>query len=255
MAPGGVMMGSMSDSCTWPVDVAQLPKDYDEKTMRPAVDSAVGVLWALTGRAYALCPVEARPCPPGTHFPRGLSLEPGPGWGPVIESGVIRNVTDVLSMACDRTGGVVLPGPVSRLLGMTVDGEDIAVESLVRRGDVIHRAAGQAWPDQDLTMPSGAPGTWSVRYLWGKEPPAGAAYVVAVLAREFYAAATGGKCQLPRRTQSIQRQGVSVNMVDPSDIYASGATGLSEVDLWIRAHNPYKLAESATVWSPDMGVW
>lgn len=207
----------------------------------------------MTGRAYALCPVEVRPCPPGMGW-SGVPLTPGPGWQPVIDSGVIRNVSTVEVVTCGGHDAIYLPGPVAEVLGWTVDGVDMDLAGLVVHGNQIRRLAGQSWPSQNLSLPSGHVGTWSVRYLRGRTPPPGAAGMVGMLANEFYAAATGGKCRLPRRTSQVQRQGVTVSMVDPSEIFASGSTGLSEVDLWVKAHNPYGLTEETTVWSPDKAV-
>lgn len=241
--------------CTWPIDRTCLPADADQDLVDHAADTAVGVLWALTGRRFGLCPVEARPSPPGTHYPAGNPLSPGPGWVPHLDAGTIRNVPACLGPACDRHGAIVLPGPVHQLLGMDVEGEEVDLTSIIRDGDRIYRRDGLPWPDQHLDRPSGDEGTWAVRYLRGEPVPAGGARMVGVLANEFLAACTTGRCQLPRRTTQVQRQGVTMTMVDPSDIYASGATGISEVDLWIRAHNPNRLASRPVVWSPDLGVW
>lgn len=51
----------------------------------------------------------------------------------------------------------------------------------------------------------------------------------------------GGKCRLPRRVQTVSRQGVTYQMVDPTDIYRDGLTGLPEVDIWIASVNPNRL--------------
>ncbi|MDO4610970.1 hypothetical protein [Corynebacterium sp.] len=240
--------------CSWPVDDACRPEGADDDSWASACRTAVTVLWALTGRVYGVCPVEARPCPPGTPPAAGF-LAPGPGWAPVIDSGVVRNVPTCIATSCDRSGGITLPGPVHVILGVTVDGDDVDTATITRHGDTIYRAADAPWPRQDLTRESGQPGTWSVRYLRGTPPPAGAGEAVGALAREFHAACHGGRCRLPRRTEQVQRQGVTVTMVSPEDIYAAGATGLTEVDLWIRAVNPHRLAEPSRVWSPDAGVW
>src|SRR5699024_12020251 len=92
-------------------------------------------------------------------------------------------------------------------------------------------------------------GTWAVHYKRSHIPPAGAAHMVGLLALEFYNGATGGKCRLPRRTTNVQRQGVTISMVDPTEIFDSGATGITEVDLWVRELYPYMLREATSVWS------
>lgn len=240
--------------CTWPVDDTCRPEGSDDADWAEAARTAVAVLWALTGRRFGVCPVEARPCPPGSRT-APVPPAPGPGWAPLLHDGTMRNVPTCVTPGCDRAGGILLPGPVHTILAVTVDGEEVDPATITRRGDVIHRHGGRPWPAQDLTRPSGEPGTWSVRYLRGTPPPAGAAGAAGALAREFHAACHGGRCRLPRRTEQVQRQGVTVTMVNPEEIYAAGATGLTEVDLWIQAHNPHRLQQPARAWSPDLGVW
>lgn len=255
MSPPPITLWGMTTSpCTWPVARSCLPDNANPALVAEAVDTAVGVLWALTGRRFGTCPVEARPCPPGTP-PSGIPLSPGPGWVPLLDAGTIRNAPACTTTACDRTGAIILPGPVHKLLGMSVDGDDVDLTTVVLHGDRIMRRDGLPWPAQHLDRPEGDPGTWSIRYLRGTPPPAGAAHAVGTLAKEFLAACTTGKCALPRRTTQVQRQGVTVSMVDPQDIFDSGATGLPEVDLWIRAWNPNRMQQPAAVWSPDQAVW
>lgn len=171
-----------------------------------------------------------------------------------MDAGVIRNVPVCQSLVCDRSGSILLPGPVYTILGWTVDGVEMPASTLNRMGDRVWMTEG-TWPPQTLSLPATEDGTWAIRYLRGQEPPEGASLMVAILAREHLAAINGGTCKLPQRATQVQRQGVTVQMVDPQAIYDSGATGISEVDLWVRAHNPHKLSQPATVWSPDQAVW
>lgn len=221
--------------------------------LEEAVDSAIGILWALTGRRFGLTAVEARPCPPDTSL-RGVPLSPGPGWAPVLDAGTIRNAPTCQAVSCRRDGALLLPGPVRTILGWTTDGQEMDVSLLHRAGDLVW-LNNRRWPLQDLSLPASEYGTWSIRYLRGEVPPPGASGMVAALAREYLAAATGGTCQLPQRATQVQRQGVTVSMVDPTEIYESGATGITEVDLWIKAMNPHGLSQPSTVWSPDMSAW
>jgi hypothetical protein len=70
---------------------------------------------------------------------------------------------------------------------------------------------------------------------------------VGLLAKEFMNACSGGKCRLPRRVRSVSRQGVTMDMVDPTSIYAEGLTGLPEIDTWLKAVNPFTLAQPPKV--------
>lgn len=228
----------MSDPCTWPVDTSCLPPattDAERARIAAATDAAVHVLWAITGRQFGTCAILARPCP--THAD-----------------------TAVCGMAggCSPHGAsvVALPGPVHRVLEVTVDGTVIAADSWAIEGDRLYRMGGYTWPAQTLTRPLGEPGTWAVRYERGHPPPAGAANFVGQLAAEFIkSCTTPDACALPRRVTSITRQGVTMQMADPQAIISAGGTGLPEVDLWVSAINPHRLAQPPAVYTPDQAVW
>lgn len=244
----------MTNPCTWPVARHCLPTTSEESLLAGSIDAAVGVLWALTGRRFGVCPTVARPC---TNTAPSMVVAPhGPWMMPIIDSGVWRNIS-CGDRSCRResTSTVLLPGPVHEITGVAVDGVKLDPASYSVEGDWLYRADGTAWPDQNLTRPLGTPGTWSVTYMRGTPPPAGADTAVAALAGEFYNSCTDPeKCVLPRNVTQITRQGVTMQMADPQTIIEQGSTGLPEVDLWVRAHNPHRLAEPSQVWSPDMEV-
>lgn len=239
--------------CTWPVDADCLGDFADTPGLPDAVDAAIVVLWALTGRQFGVCETVARPCP--------RPAEGGPWfWAqwmvPLLEDGRWRNYSCVPSTRCSRIGEstVLLPGPVHHITKVTVDGADIDPDSWAVEGNWLIRATG-TWPSQNLSAPPGTPGTWTVTYGRGIEPPAGAGRHVARLAREFLLSCTDpGKCALPRNTTQIQRQGVTVQMADPQAIIDAGGTGIPEIDLWVRAINPHRLPADSLVWSPELGV-
>jgi hypothetical protein len=60
-----------------------------------------------------------------------------------------------------------------------------------------------------------------------------------------------GECQLPGRTTSVQREGLSFTLLDPQDYLRDGKTGLPSVDLWISSTNPRKALRPAGVFTPD----
>ncbi|WP_280499026.1 hypothetical protein [Nocardia cyriacigeorgica] len=240
-------------SCQWPVATTCLPEvtaPEDKARLQAAVDTAVSVLWSFTGRQYGCCPRIVRPCPRDCDGP--LFWLPGWSWYPELEAGVWRNITCSCGPTCTIGGpGVVhLPGPVCSVQEVTVDGAVIDSNLYVLEGDALYHRGGR-WPDQDLTKPAGSPGTWTVSYLSGRTPPPGADQMVALLAKEFWAACTGGKCRLPRRVESLTRQGVSMKMSDPAVLFDQRVTGIPEVDLWISAVNPTQQIAPAAVFSPD----
>lgn len=242
---------------TWPVDRTCLPDIDDDDSpedrvkLETAIDTAVLVLWSLTGRAYAIETVTARPC---ARYPdAGPLLDVDGPFVPLLMDGQWINYSVCSGATCtpDGLGVVELPGPVVSVEAVTVDGTVIAPESYRVEGNYLYRVAGGEWPSQDLSVPAGSPGTWSVTYTRGVPPPPGAASMVGQLAQEFWKVCTGQKCRLPKRWQSITRQGVTITRADPTDILAQGYTGLPEVDTWVRALNPHRHSQPARVMSPD----
>ena len=208
----------MTDSCQWPIDTTCLPPITDENRLqlREALDTAVLVLWALTGRRFGICPVEyVLPPAPSSCAP-----------DPRLVGGVWHNTSP------GAARDVSLPGPVDSILSVE-DAEGAQMTIPVLDGDVLRR------------VPAGAR---VVKYLRGEPVPAGAAERVGVLARERYLQCIGdSRCRLPRNATSVTRQGVSVQLPTPQEIIDSGSTGLPEVDLWVRALNPHGLSSPSEV--------
>lgn len=245
----------MSVNCEWPVDRTCLPQPPEDPEARAAhtvrlqaaVDTAVQVLWAFTGRQFGCQTLVARPCPRWDD----------PVWDDYDPTVAVLHDGRWLNVGCggckaDGPTQVALPGPVASVLEVEIDGVLIDPAGYRIEGDRLYRVGGHEWPAQDLTRPLGEPGTWGVRYRRGVEPPAGAAVVVGQLALEFWNVCEPGKaCRLPKRWQTVSRQGVTVTKADPTDILASGRTGLAEIDTWIVAHNPAGLDRPARVVSAD----
>lgn len=244
---------------TWPCDRACLPDiddldaEEDKLRLQVAIDTAVMVLWSLTGRQYAIETVTARPCPRSQEIEDYSDMGAGVGFMPMLIDGGWVNESTCGSGRCNRNSPNVieLPGPVVSIESVTVDGVPIDATSWAQEGNYLYRTGGEAWPDQDLSVPMGQPGSWYVTYTRGVAPPPGASLMVGQLAKEFWAICSGGKCRLPRRWQSITRQGVTVTRADPTNIIAQGQTGIAEIDTWVHALNPNQLMQPAAVASPD----
>lgn len=244
-------------SYLWPVDPSCLPDlpDSDDPAYaeaEAALDAAQAiasqVMWALSGRQYGIWRDIVRPCPEryphvfAHHTPSVYEVYA------LADDGWLRTGCGCLG-SCTRSGpgAVHLPGPVHQITAVTIDGAEIPDDEYVLEGDILYRTGAGWWPSQNLSRPTTDPGTWKVDYLRGLEPPAGAAKLVSLLTTEFYNACTGGKCRLPRTVAEVTRQGVSHRMVNPQDIYASGKTGIPEIDLWLSAVNPHHLTEAPSV--------
>jgi hypothetical protein len=238
-------------SCSWPVDRTCLPIVTDEvgiAQQTAAENLAVQVLWALSGRQFGVCPVTVRPCPqscgPYTWDQTALlAFWDGANW---------RNTFCGCGPKCSWLSpyvvhlGVGAALPVQEIIEVVIDGVVLLDTEYRLEGDLLYRI-GAKWPSQNLAAPLDEPGTWSITYTRGFPPPEGTANLVGLLAKEFLTACAGGKCALPRRVQTVSRQGVTYQMVDPTDIYTTGKTGISEIDLWLSAVNPRAMASPPTV--------
>jgi hypothetical protein len=263
-------------SCDWPIDrtciTVPLPPLDDPPTgdqqvvydaalaqRNAAEDTAVSVLWALSGRQFGLCPTLVRPCPEFRPYDRFGSIH---GYGGGYDGGGVTSY--VLSWEGDRwlnwpcgcfggrcrvngPGKIHLPGPAHSITEVRIEGSVVDPSTYVlESGDVLYRV-GHAWPSQDLSRPVGQPNTWTVEYLRGMPPPAGVANMVGTLANEFLNVCSGGKCRLPRNIVGVTRAGVSYQVYDPKQIYEAGKTGLPEIDLWLSAINPAHITQAPTV--------
>lgn len=247
--------------CDWPVDrtcfdalPAIGPGGEDDPSpeyatalaqRNAAEDTAVLVLWRLTGERFGICPTTVRPCPtsnPGTRY--GLSWSSflwwnGAGW---------QTESCGCAGRCITTGpGMVhLPGPVSAITKVTIG--DVVLDPTAYRveGNVLYRTGGAVWPSQNLGRPVGDPNTWVVEYDRGEVVPPGGALMAALLTKEFMAACSGSPCRLPKTVVSTTRQGVT-HQFDPTKIFAAGLIGIAEIDHWIHAINPHHLMRAPSV--------
>jgi hypothetical protein len=146
----------------------------------------------------------------------------------------------------DRPRSIRLPRSPAAVVSVTEGGVVLAPSAYrLTRSGWLERVDGLLWDT--------CAGDTVVVYTFGEPPPRGgrdAAVVLGLeLAKDFYDV---GKCRLPKRTISVTRQGVSLQMVDPMDFLERGGVGITSVDLWLNAVNPGARTQRATVWSPDL---
>lgn len=222
-------------------NAAQAAYDAALARRNSAEDLAVTVLWALSGRQFGVIETTVRPCHSGYPLVRMSGH-----WGEV-------------PCGCGLGGCVVagprvvhLPGPVNphsddTPIVVTIGDQIIASDQYTLEGDALYRI-GAVWPRQDLGRPLGESGTWFVTYHRGTPAPALVAPLVGQLAREFLLACSDdpGECRLPATLTQMTRQGVT-HVFDPARILSAGYTGLVEVDRWLAAVNPHRLAQNAVV--------
>lgn len=231
-----------------------------------AASFAVNLLYRLSGRQYpGTCTRTIRPCGVGcTAWARWPAYRDS--WFPAYNTGTGWTSTGP-ALAYGGCGGrchlpsVTLPGPVDPetvivvIDGVTLDPTAYRVINYRR----LERLDGGTWPcTQNLAADSGIggdPGTFQVTYSYGRNPDAGG-----ILAAQEYACEVAkhlcgaGDCQLPQRTRSVVRQGITFDLTTPLDFLDQGRTGVPLVDLWLTSVNPAKLARRATVRRLDTGT-
>lgn len=242
---------------TWPIDRSvfpALPDDpstpayaYKLQVQLAAEDTAVQILWALSGRQYGIQQVKIRPCAnenqPLTRRWESMAI--------VDDFGLMQDCACHGRCVYSSPQMVHLPGPVYQdatgdyPVIVQVNDSVLDPDEYVVENDVLHNRF-EFWPMQNYAKPLGEPGTWSVQYWRGTPPPAVLALFTGCLALEIINARCGDNCRLPRAVIFVARGGVSYE-VDALKIINAGKTGLQEIDLWLAAINPSALRQPPRV--------
>lgn len=267
--PGSVQPTDEDTPCNWTVDTLCVPNwdDIPVAVQTAASEWAVQILWALTGRQYGACSLTLRPCSPRCSGPNGYMAFPvnaggssgamGPWMIPWIDSGVWRNCGCAGGCSCSAPCEVAIPGPVAvidevRVDGVVLDPSAYRLDSM-RGIPVLVRIDGECWPDcQDMAADIDEPGAFSITYQRGRVVPRSGQLAAGELAGEFAKACAGADCALPQQLASLSRNGVEVTVVDPTSFLDAGLTGIANVDLWIRAVNPFRRPQRSRVLSSDI---
>lgn len=217
----------------------------DLPATRPALDDAQWTelcwqateqLYLLSGRQYAgectsTVLLDAPPRDGGDCWP---VWRPVAGWP--ITTTPVRPV---------REGYVVvsLPDPPVTSVDEVVIGSDPVAYQ-------VQLPAGLVWLDDGRPWPTD--GTAALTYRHGIAPPTGGVQSAITLAMELGKARTDpGNCKLPKRITNLQREGVTVSLLDAGEHLDEWRTGLLDVDGWLRSVNPHKISRRASAWSPD----
>lgn len=232
-----------SSQC-WPVDWGGA-EPTDASVRGRAEELAVATLRVLTANRVGGCPVTVRPC--HRHRPSQPTWEQA-----IVDKGVTLGPYLAAVCAADRVTEVTLPGVVGEVYQVTVDG--VVVDPSAYRVDdarILVRQDGGTWPAcQEMSLPSGAEGTFEVTFRPGFRPDALAAYIAGVLAQEFVRALGVGACKLPAGVTQVVRQGVSVTIA--TGLFRSArSTGIPVVDQWIASVNPYGSRSDAVIVTPE----
>ena len=257
--------------CTWTVDTSCCPTwdAYDPAVQESYVAWATHLLDRLTGYQFGQCPVTVRPCNqpcPGfggyLTWPVGDPSSNGSGapWMiPFVDSGIWRNCGCTGGCTCRARCELVLGQfPVFEVGEVTIDGLTLDPSAYrldkTERGPVLIRTDGDCWPEcQDMNVAADQVGAFTVTYTPGRVVPPDGAIAAGMLACQFAKACTGaGDCALPSQLQSLTREGVQVELIDPNTLPESVLTGVADVDRWVRSVNPANLRTRPRVLSPDL---
>ena len=109
---------------------------------------------------------------------------------------------------------------------------------------------GLVWLDDSRPWP--LDGTAAITYRHGIGPPTGGVQSAVSLTLELGKARVDpGNCKLPKRITNLQREGVTVAMLDAGEHLDKHRTGLLDVDAWLDSVNPNRLVRRTSAWSPD----
>lgn len=239
--------------CDWPVDYSACGGGLPEPLASlPASgvatfeEMAATYLWDWTGRKYGQCEVTLRPCRQECWEGRstfwggsGGPLRGGLPFTPALIRGQWYNLgcgTCGDACGCGSTQALRLPGPIASVGEVQIDGTVLDPAAYrVDNGRFLVRQDGALWPTcQDMNLMLGQPDTWGVTYTKGYAVPKGGQVAAGLLANELAKAACNDKtCGLPRRVQSITRQGVTVAVLDAFDDIDEGHTGIWLIDSWV----------------------
>lgn len=167
---------------------------------------------------------------------------------------------------CGSQDKIVLPGfPVTALTRVTIDGVDEALSQFrIDNGNLlvtVRAVDGDpiiTFPGcQRMDLPPTEVGTWEIEYEYGAVPPPEGVRAAAILGCELArscaptGSAQSAACRLPKRVTSITRQGVSMAILDPLDLFEQGKTGIPEVDLWVASVLYGDKWQPAAVYDPN----
>lgn len=252
-------------SSCWPVPISCCPQlviGTDTPPDQVAIIErsqrmAVNMLNALSGNQFGMCPRTVRPC--RDRCAQTVSTVWLDGQlRPILDQGVWFNEpcgTCRTGCSCVALCEVTLPGPVERIIQVTVDGA--VVPNTAYRVDnhrKLVRTDGGCWPVcQDMAALPTEPNTFEVQYLRGGKPvPEEGRFMAGMLACELVKACLPelGECALPGNVTQLAREGVTLEM-EQLVLGMGGRTGIPEVDLWLSIVNPRNTRTRSRVYSPD----
>ena len=243
----------------------------DTALLDEVASEASSILFELSGRQFAgACSQTVRPCNDpcscwgASDMYGGWSGSYG-SWTWAPWGGAWGWVNDCGQLCgCGHLSRAKLPGyPVTSITEVKVNGDVIdptgyrldGYKWLTRLWDATDpdNPVPQFWPGcQNLSLDDDQPGTWSVTYEFGVEPPLAAIRAASQLACQLYQACNGQECDLPIGATKITRQGISIDRGLLASFLVPAQTGLVQVDAFVAAYNRTGMRRRPAVFSPDI---
>lgn len=213
-------------------------------------EEASALLYELSGRLFSgQCEKTVRP-----HCQEGC-------WcgSQILSRGhIISNGNGACSgpVSCNPSRIKLSGYPVVAITEVKIDGSVVASSEYgLWKKRYLVRKNNTRWPfSQNLTLDDTEDSTFSVTYIYGRNPPSLAQSAAAQLACELYKECTTGNCALPKGTTRISRQGIVIERLAFTTWgFAEGVwrTGMPMVDAFLGAYNPSNIPRRPSVWSPN----
>lgn len=227
----------MSDIVPWvaAADLTCTPSGVDADVVAKA---ATLIAEMLCGHQYGVRTLRLRP--------KALTAECRCGVGCGCAGGFCSHIVwwpysdgQWLGCSCGRGTQIIITEHVNSITSVKADGVLLDAADWTLYGDNrLVRTDGGTFPCcQDLHHdPDSDFGTLEVLCEIGSPPDEAGILAVQEIACEIgNVFDTPEACRLPKKVQSMTRQQLSVNFVDPSQVLANGFVGLPFVDLWLGA--------------------
>lgn len=158
--------------------------------------------------------------------------------------------------------------PIRSVNSVTVDGMEVVDFDIFNTSTIrLPKKCGNVWlwtSGVSWSGPGPVPLNWTdsnavrclrtviVDYVYGAEAPEGIENAINILAEEIQKAFDhDDECRLPQRVTEVSSRGITMETLNPNFFIESGLTGIPEVDLFVKIHNPSNAKARARVYSAD----
>ncbi len=282
MSVPGPVLGPCTSWCS--ADDVACCCGADLETVGPALLDTAALeasmaLYELSGRKFSgLCTRTVRPCRDACACWGNSTFGLGPwywtsaAWGYAPSGWWWYNECGDRA-GCGATSQVPLAGyPVREILEVKIDGA--VLDPLDANGNPNYRLDGwrtltrmddpgppivtRRFPHcQSMALDDDQPGTFSISYSFGVDPPQLGIDAAAELACELYKACSGEACALPANATRVTRQGIQIERSVVLALLAepSKPTGLLHLDLFLAAYSQKTKVRRPALFSPDVTAY